>query len=126
MPTIECRCFCGSNYVSAGDTEVTVGTKCPERRRSTRVWVSSRDQFVRKTVGLEVELKLNLPSSCAETNQAAGLPIGGAGGGLPGCGGGETIDIFALFFHTQLATPGLPKKVLTAIEWPPWESVSFL
>ena len=27
---------------------------------------------VKKTVGLEVELKFNLPSSCDETNQAAG------------------------------------------------------
>ena len=34
-------------------------------------------------VGLEVELKLNLPSSCEETNKAAGLAIGGAGGSLP-------------------------------------------
>ena len=31
---------------------------CVARRRSTHVWVSSRDPDVRKTVGLEVELKL--------------------------------------------------------------------
>ena len=37
----------------------------------------------RKIVGLEVEPKLNQPSSCDETNQAAGLTIGRAGGSLP-------------------------------------------
>ena len=36
-----------------------------------------------KTVGLEVELKLNLPSSSEETNEAAGLTIGDAGRSLP-------------------------------------------
>ena len=71
------------------------------------MWVSSRDPDVRKTVGLEVELKLNLPSSCEETNQEAGLTNGGAGRELAGakgrlafvvCGRGETIgNVFALF-----------------------------
>ena len=44
---------------------------------------SSRDPDTKKTVGLKAELKLNQPSSCDETNQAAGLAIGGAGGCLP-------------------------------------------
>ena len=59
------------------------GTKWPARRCSTHVWVSSRDPDARKTVCLDVELKLKLPSPCEETNQAAGLAIGGEGGGLP-------------------------------------------
>ena len=56
----------------------------------------ARGPDVRKTVGLEVELKLNLPSSCEATNQAVGLAIGG------GCGKGK--HFFALFLLTQLAT----------------------
>ena len=98
------------------------GTKWPATRRSTHVWVSSRDPDVRKTVGLEVELKLNLPSSCEDTNQVAGLAIGGAGGGLPVqragtrsriVGEGNCWHFFVLFFlHAarNAKPPGLPKE----------------
>ena len=80
------------------------------------MWVSSRDPDVRKTVGLEVELKLNLSSSCEETNQAVGLTISGAGRGLAGAKGrhafvGEEKSIamfLPLFFPTQFAMHCLP------------------
>ena len=90
--------------VSAGDTQVAGETKWPARRRSTHVWVLLRDPDVRKTVGLEVELKLNHPPSWDETKQAARLAIGGAGGSLPvqrafaGCG---SIGIFLPRFTTR-------------------------
>ena len=68
----------------------------------------------RKTVGLEVELKLNHSSSCEESNEAAGLVIGGAGGcvavqraGTRSRNVGEwilSVFLFASFHNTQLIT----------------------
>ena len=75
----------------------------------------ARGPDVRKTVGLEVELKLNLPSSCEATNQAVGLAIGG------GCGKGK--HFFALFLPHAACNakpPGLPKEVQTSSERLPW------
>ena len=72
-----------------------------------------------KTVGLEVELKLNLPSSREETNQAVGVTIGGAGLGLAGGGLWRTRNyrhFFCLVFpHAarNAMPPGLPKEVQT-------------
>ena len=95
---------CEQPNVSAGRS------KWPARQRSTRDWVSSRDRDVRKTVGLEVELKRNLPSFCEETNQAAGLAIGGVGGSLPVQRAGR---------HSRV----VEEEKQTVSERPPWESL---
>ena len=84
-----------------------------------------------KTVGLEVELKLNLPSSCDETNQAARLAIGGASGSSPVQRASTQFveerklsAFFAVFSrHAALdAKPcGSPKEVQTVSHRPLWE-----
>ena len=72
-PTIECQCTCGGNSVCQQSTQKLQG---PD---------------VKKTVCLEVELKLNVPSSCEE-NQSNGCAgkreLAGAKGtqAFAGCG----------------------------------------
>ena len=87
------------------------------------------------TVGLEVELKLNLPSSCEETNQEARLAIDGAGGGyrckgqarVRGLWREEKLSIcFCLVFHhaaRNVKPPRLPKEVQIVSARLPWESL---
>ena len=87
-----------------------------------------------KTVGLEVELKLNIPLFSEETNQPAGLAIGGAGGvfagakvrhAFAGCGRGGTVVFFFASCHQtrssqRTAAPIALGEVQTVSERPLW------
>ena len=89
--------------------------------------IVARHPDVRKTVGLAVELKVNPPSPCEETNRAARLAIGQAGvcwckgqarvRGL--CEGGNEGDLFCLVspraaHHAKPPAHGGPDRKCTA------------